>query len=207
LHSWEEIRDARLQLELAGQLLTCHTLPADVSLLGGRLTRWLNDACGVKGPASAASASSSGEQHCDGLLPSVRFGLETAILDCLAQQRVGGGRMGRAGASENQPVFLLPPPYLANINPGDGSGDGDQLEAAGSAIGKLHVAVNGLVSEPEPEAAAAQAAHLVAAHGYTALKLKVARRSVGWGDTSHCLPCNPYVAHKIVSFVPVVCVQ
>ncbi len=138
LHA-ETLEEAEQQLALVSELLRGATLPRAAALLGGRLGTWQRSALGFE-PSR--------------LHPSVRFGLEAALMAAVAEERG------------------MPLADLLRAAPG--------LAAAASSSGLAGVKVNGLVarsSEPGgTEAAVAEAVRLVQDEKYKCLKVKVARR-------------------------------
>ena len=122
LHA-ESLEAAEAQLAALATLLSGGVrLPLTAALLGGRLAAWLEHGLGVA-PAT--------------LLPSVRCGLEAALLSALAQAR-GWGRGGRLGRQPVccslcavGPAFSVPtlaPPFHTTAAP---------EHAAGAAAGGL----------------------------------------------------------------------
>eukprot|EP00887_Chlorella_sp_A99_P005642 scaffold1.g5642.t1 len=131
----ESMRQAEQQAALLCELLGGGEVrvPLTVALLEGRFLRWLEACVGIA-PGS--------------LLPSVRSGLEAAVLAALAAHR--GVPLERLLLASGAPEAPAP----------------------------TAVTVNGLLDcQGTPEESAAEAAALVARHGYTALKLKVGRRA------------------------------
>jgi isochorismate synthase/2-succinyl-5-enolpyruvyl-6-hydroxy-3-cyclohexene-1-carboxylate synthase/2-succinyl-6-hydroxy-2,4-cyclohexadiene-1-carboxylate synthase/O-succinylbenzoate synthase len=165
LHA-ESLPQAEQQVELLCQLLSSSassgsgassgvSVPLKVALLGGRLGSWLRRGLGVE-PAR--------------LLPSVRCGLEAALLSALAQHR---------GASLAH--------LLAGCPPADAAA---QLPQA--------AAVNGLLDcQGSPEEAAAEAAALLAHHPLSALKIKVGRRADPLEDAAAVLAIRAAVGPSV----------
>lgn len=120
----------------------------------GRMEEWLLDGVGV------AAA---------GLLPSVRCGLEAALLSALAAAAGGTSLAALLEPSDTRPNAAAAPQPAGH---GVGSALAG-LESGGGALDVAGIAVCGLVDSCEtPEATAAAAAALVQ-QGYTTLKLKV----------------------------------
>ena len=128
-------------------------LPLDAPALAGGMTRWLSVVAG-----EGCSNGSSGEGKDKGkgkgrLAPSVRFGVEAAVLGALAEA---------AGCDV--------PSLLAGFR----SGEGD-FSSSSSSSSSSSVPVAGLISTGSATEAAALAAAF-AASGHRAVKVKVARR-------------------------------
>ncbi|GIL93104.1 hypothetical protein Vretifemale_20563 [Volvox reticuliferus] len=148
LHS-ETLEAAEVQVAALSGLLDGVTVPPSLALLGGRLGAWLGARVGLD-PTW--------------LLPSVRFGLECALLSALA-------------AALKVPLadLIAPPP-----SPSPSSTSSSSIPHSLSS--REAVLLNGLISPPvsgddaADAAAAATAALRLVAEGYTAIKVKVARR-------------------------------
>ena len=149
----ESLAEAEQQLALVAALLRGARVPRTAALLGGRLGDWFRSALGF---------------HPEQLHPSVRFGIESAVLGALA-------------AEQGVPLAQL---LQSNSNLG--------VDAASSSAatalpeGGQRVLVNGLVAGVSGaggvEGAVAEAVRLVREEGCSCLKIKVARRWVGgWG--------------------------
>ncbi|GLC45490.1 hypothetical protein PLESTM_001741500 [Pleodorina starrii] len=152
LHS-ETLEEAEVQVAALSSLLPGVPVPPSLALLGGRLAAWLSATAGLDLHTPAS--------HTPWLAPSVRFGLESALLSALA------------GALRVTLAELLAPPGQAAAT----------AAAAGGAAPAGAVLLNGLVSPPvsgddaADAAAAAAAAAALVSEGCTAVKVKVARRS------------------------------
>jgi len=156
----ESLEEAERQLALVSELLRGKPVPRTVAMLGGRLGLWLRDALGF-----------DPERLC----PSVRWGLETALLSALAEERgtslasllADSSSFGEGGVSESVGVAgsveerLLPDAPAGEVSP-------------------RPVLVNGLVQGASGpggvDGAVAEAVRLVREDGCRCLKVKVARR-------------------------------
>ena len=128
-------------------------LPLDAPALAGGMTRWLSV---VAGEGCSNGSSGKGKDKGKGkgrLAPSVRFGVEAAVLGALAEA---------AGCDV--------PSLLAGFR----SGEGD-FSSSSSSSSSSSVPVAGLISTGSATEAAALAAAF-AASGHRAVKVKVARR-------------------------------
>lgn len=135
-------------------------MPLTAALLGGRFSSWLERGLGVS-PAS--------------LLPSVRSGLEAALLSAVAQHR---------GLS------------VAELLTGSLCGP---LGASGAAQLAPAVAVNGLLDcQGTPEEAAAEAVALLRSRPFAALKVKVGRRADPAEDAAAVLAIRQAVGPGVV---------
>ena len=143
----ESLQAAEQQLALLCELLSGGQLrvPLTVALLGGRFSRWLEESAGLSLSA---------------LHPSVRCGLEVAVLSALAALRG------------------VPLSQLLATAAGSAASEALAAAAADGAARGGATAINGLLDcQGSPEQAAADAAALVRQHGFTCLKLKVGRRA------------------------------
>ena len=161
----ESLAEAEAALRVLLHLLPGLDLPPTLPLLGGHMGAWL---AGVAGTAPGAPRQTLGKnptkglgQGGGGLPPSVRCGLEAALLSAIAAVRgvplaslLGGGRL---------------PGYREAAGL---SGAGEAAGPGETARGPPAVAVNGLVACEGASACAAEAARLVA-QGFTTLKMKV----------------------------------
>jgi isochorismate synthase/2-succinyl-5-enolpyruvyl-6-hydroxy-3-cyclohexene-1-carboxylate synthase/2-succinyl-6-hydroxy-2,4-cyclohexadiene-1-carboxylate synthase/O-succinylbenzoate synthase len=160
LHA-ETLAQAEQQVAALCELLVGVTVPMSTALLGGRFAAWLARGVGV--PA-------------EGLLPSVRCGLEAALLSALASP---------AGGS------------LAKVLNAAAGGSCSSLPSR-PALGPGGAAVNALLDcRGGPAAAAAEAESLVAA-GFTTLKLKVARQADPLADAAAVLAVRQAVGPAVV---------
>jgi isochorismate synthase/2-succinyl-5-enolpyruvyl-6-hydroxy-3-cyclohexene-1-carboxylate synthase/2-succinyl-6-hydroxy-2,4-cyclohexadiene-1-carboxylate synthase/O-succinylbenzoate synthase len=134
----ESMREAEQQLHLLCTLLRGVVLPPMAAMLGGRLGAWLEASVGL-GPSS--------------LLPSVRAGLEQAVLSALA-------------AAAHRPIAAI---LAASTGLSHSSREAAELETGGGAV-----ALNALLDcqGSSPEEAAGEAAKLVE-QGFQAIKIKV----------------------------------
>jgi isochorismate synthase/2-succinyl-5-enolpyruvyl-6-hydroxy-3-cyclohexene-1-carboxylate synthase/2-succinyl-6-hydroxy-2,4-cyclohexadiene-1-carboxylate synthase/O-succinylbenzoate synthase len=135
------------------------SVPLTVSLLGGRMSLWLRDRLGVA-PES--------------LLPSVRCGLEAALLSALAQHQglsLAQLLAGSVALTAGQPAGQQPRPA---------------------------VSLNGLLDcQGSPAEAAAEAAQLLNKHPYSTLKIKVGRRADPAQDAAAVLAIRQAVGPAI----------
>ncbi|GAQ91163.1 isochorismate synthase [Klebsormidium nitens] len=146
----ESLEEAEEQICALREALIGRSLPGTLPLLGGAIATWLREEAGIDAAA---------------LLPSVRCGLETALLTLLANHvgvplsklLLGRPSLPRGGASTNGELPL------------------------GSPQGPLVCAL--LASEGSPEEAAEEAREAVT-RGFCTLKLKVARRSSPTADAA-----------------------
>eukprot|EP00850_Spirogloea_muscicola_P023297 SM000345S12838 [mRNA] locus=s345:73550:85963:+ [translate_table: standard] len=150
----EEMADCEQQLLLIGRQLEGLRIPPSVLLLDGSLKHWLATETKLKGPENLISENDmTFLLKVDDLYPSVRCGLEMAVLTTLAGlhgRRLSSLLMGEQGGQSR-------------------GGEGEALEDG--------VRVCALVSsEGTPAEVAAEAAALVR-RGFCTLKLKVARRA------------------------------
>ena len=161
----ESLAEAEAALRVLLHRLPGLDLPPTLPLLGGHVGTWLAGAAGL---APGAPRQALGRnpakglgQGGGGLPPSVRCGLEAALLSAVAAARgvplaslLGGDRV--LGYHE--------PAGLRGADEATGPGE--------TARGAPAVAVNGLVACEGASACAAEAARLVA-QGFTTLKIKV----------------------------------
>ncbi|GAB4817906.1 hypothetical protein N2152v2_004952 [Parachlorella kessleri] len=150
--SAESAQQAEQQLVMLCDLLQGAEVPATLALLGGRMEQWLERGIGI-GPGA--------------LHPSIRAGLEAALLSVLAQ------------CSQTSLAGLLAP---CTPSP--------QLST--------DVLVNGLLDGRGSPAETATAAVMLVQQGYTALKVKVGRRSDPLQDAAVVLAVRHAVGPGVV---------
>ncbi|GFR45865.1 hypothetical protein Agub_g7316 [Astrephomene gubernaculifera] len=158
LHA-ESLEEAEVQVAALSRLLVGVPLPPSLALLGGRVEGWLRGRLGLGEPGW--------------LLPSVRFGLECALLSALA-----------SSLNTNLTHLLAAPPPPQPPQPQPSQLSAATLTSSATPNERAQrVLVNGLLSPPvsgdeaADSAAAVAAATRLLAEGYTTIKVKVARRS------------------------------
>ncbi|GIL50277.1 hypothetical protein Vafri_6487 [Volvox africanus] len=163
LHS-ETLEEAEVQVAALSEILDGVAVPPSLALLGGRIDAWMGARVGLD-PAW--------------LLPSVRFGLESALLSALA------AALKMTLADLIAPLRPPPPPPPPPSSSSMSASSSPQSLALRDAV-----LLNGLLSPPvssdcamDAAAAATEALRLVA-EGYTAIKVKVARRPDPEGDAA-----------------------
>ena len=148
----ESLEEAEQQLALVSELLRDRPVPRTIAMLGGRLGLWLRNALGFD----------PGRLH-----SSVRFGLESALLGALAEDR----GMSLSGLLSTSSSF------------GEDVRGAEAVQEPGApspVASQRLVAVNGLISGASGpggmDGAVAEAVRLVQEEGCLCLKVKVARK-------------------------------
>jgi isochorismate synthase/2-succinyl-5-enolpyruvyl-6-hydroxy-3-cyclohexene-1-carboxylate synthase/2-succinyl-6-hydroxy-2,4-cyclohexadiene-1-carboxylate synthase/O-succinylbenzoate synthase len=160
----ESLAAAERQAALVCALLRGARVPVTAALLGGRLEAWLVRGAGLDAPA---------------LLPSVRAGLEFALLSALAEvSGVSLARLLATAAGAPADAALAPPSVCALLDsvgpPEEAAAEAAALVAAGARAVKLKA---GRRASPEADAAAARAVR-AAVGSAVALRADANRR---WG--------------------------
>lgn len=145
----ESLEEAEGQLRMIGQLLQGQAIPRPVVLMSGRMNTWL--------------ISCLGHHVAQDLYPSVRFGLECALLSAMAQLRGVTLKALLLSSVVRTPVPLMPP---------SGTSDPSSWWAREAAL----VGVNGLLSSSGSVREAVEEGQKLVAAGYRAIKVKVGRR-------------------------------